>query len=577
MPKSFKIGTNLSYKSENMLKILTALSVILASTTVFASPRVPDEVKNNGLVYCTHATGFSFNPQTADAGTSMNVVTEQIYNKLFELKTNSSQVEPSLAQSYELSSDGKVLTIHLRKGVKFHHTPWFVPTRDFNSDDVVFSLNRVLGHNTSLPEFSSEPTESVNRQYQIFYGLAKKTRFPYFESIKLNQKIERVESAGPYTVKIFLVKPDASILSHLASQYAIIFSHEYALQLNADDNLVQLDTLPVGTGAYQLKDYFRSQYVRLVRHPNYWKTKAKLENIVIDLSTDKTGRLAKFLNNECQLAAFPEASQLGLLKEQGERFQTHVVEGMNLSFLAFNFLRPTIQDVDIRRAIAQAINRRRMIKHIYYDTATVANNIIPAVSWAASHEQANFEYDYNPEQAKRLLQNKGLSLDMWVLKDELIYNPSPIKMAEMIKFDLAQVGVKVNVRVVSHNFLLQNLHDKTEDYDMILSGWLASSLDPDTFMRPILSCSTVHEITNLSNWCSPHFDELLDKGLETNAPNLRAIDYHLAQKEILSQLPILPIANVKRVLISDTNVQGVEMTAFGNVHFEKLSFKQERK
>ncbi|MDD7426015.1 MAG: ABC transporter substrate-binding protein, partial [[Actinobacillus] rossii] len=499
-----------------MFKFLTALSVILATSAVFAAPRVPDEVKNNGLVYCTHATGFSFNPQTADAGTSMNVVTEQIYNKLFELKTNSSQVEPSLAQSYEFSEDGKVLTIYLRKGVKFHRTPWFIPSRDFNADDVVFSINRVLGHNTSLPEFSSEPTESTNRQYQIFYSLAKKTRFPYFESIKLNQKIERVESADPYTVKIFLVKPDASILSHLASQYAIIFSHEYALQLNADDNIVQLDTLPVGTGAYQLKDYFRSQYVRLVRNPYYWKEKAKLENIIIDLSTDKTGRLAKFLNNECQLAAFPEASQLGLLQDQGERFQTHIVEGMNLSFLAFNFLRPVMQDVEIRRAISQAINRQRIIKHIYYDTATVANNIIPSVSWAASSKQSAFDYDYNSEKARNILNNKGLSLDMWVLKDELIYNPSPIKMAEMIKFDLAQVGVDVKVRLVSRNFLMQNLHDKTEDYDLILSGWLASSLDPDAFLRPILSCSTVHEVTNLSNWCSPLFDVLLSKALTSN-------------------------------------------------------------
>ncbi|MCI7354202.1 MAG: ABC transporter substrate-binding protein [[Actinobacillus] rossii] len=557
-----------------MFKFLTALSVILATSAVFAAPRVPDEVKNNGLVYCTHATGFSFNPQTADAGTSMNVVTEQIYNKLFELKTNSSQVEPSLAQSYEFSEDGKVLTIYLRKGVKFHRTPWFIPSRDFNADDVVFSINRVLGHNTSLPEFSSEPTESTNRQYQIFYSLAKKTRFPYFESIKLNQKIERVESADPYTVKIFLVKPDASILSHLASQYAIIFSHEYALQLNADDNIVQLDTLPVGTGAYQLKDYFRSQYVRLVRNPYYWKEKAKLENIIIDLSTDKTGRLAKFLNNECQLAAFPEASQLGLLQDQGERFQTHIVEGMNLSFLAFNFLRPVMQDVEIRRAISQAINRQRIIKHIYYDTATVANNIIPSVSWAASSKQSAFDYDYNPEKARNILNNKGLSLDMWVLKDELIYNPSPIKMAEMIKFDLAQVGVDVKVRLVSRNFLMQNLHDKTEDYDLILSGWLASSLDPDAFLRPILSCSTVHEVTNLSNWCSPLFDVLLSKALTSNNPNLRAVDYHLAQQEILSQLPILPIANVKRVLISNTNVQGVEMSAFGNVYFEKLKLKK---
>lgn len=78
---------------------------------------------------------------------------------------------------------------------------------------------------------------------------------------------------SPYQVKIELFEPDSSILSHLASQYAIIFSQEYAYQLSVDDNLTQLDTHPVGTGPYQVKDYVYNQYVRLVRNENYWKKK----------------------------------------------------------------------------------------------------------------------------------------------------------------------------------------------------------------------------------------------------------------------------------------------------------------
>ena len=116
-----------------------------------AAPRVPEHLTENGLTYCTNASGFSFNPQTADAGTSMNVVTEQIYNKLFEIKNHSANVTPVLAQSYSISPDNKEILINLRRGVKFHHTPWFTPTRDFNAEDVVFSINRVLGHYTYLP------------------------------------------------------------------------------------------------------------------------------------------------------------------------------------------------------------------------------------------------------------------------------------------------------------------------------------------------------------------------------------------------------------------------------------------
>ncbi|HBO38827.1 MAG TPA: ABC transporter substrate-binding protein [Pasteurellaceae bacterium] len=563
-----------------MLKIVSITSLFLLcslNNTLQAAPSVPEILTKNGLTYCTNATGFSFNPQTADAGTSMNTVTEQIYNKLFDIKNHSAKVIPVLASSYNISEDGRVITINLRKGIKFHHTPWFTPTRHFNADDVVFSLNRVLGHDTALPEFDNSENENpTNRQYQVFHELAKKIRFPYFESIKLNEKIEMVEAVNPYQVRITLFTPDSSILSHLASQYAIIFSQEYALQLNADNNLQQLDILPVGTGAYQLKDYVRNQYVRLIRNKDYWKKTAKIKNIIMDLSTDRTGRLAKFFNGECHIVTSPELSQLGLLKHNKEGFQMLSTEGMNLSFLAFNFQKQQMQDVELRRAIAQAINRARIIKDIYYDTATEANHIIPKVSWAASVDMPELAYQYAPEQAKQVLQNKKLNLTMWVINEEQVYNPSPLKMAELIRFDLAQVGVTVNVKSISRNYLIQQIKNKSEDYDIILTGWLAGSLDPDSFMRPILSCNTAHKITNLANWCYPSFDDIMNQALFSEDQFFRANEYKEAQKIILSQLPILPIAHVKRILIAGTHVKGVEMTPFGSINFEKLSLQQKQ-
>lgn len=544
--------------------------------TVVAAPRVPEELTDNGLIYCTHASGFSFNPQTSDAGTSMNVVTEQIYNKLFEI-SNTAIPTPILAQSYSISPDGKIITIYLRKGIKFHHTDWFKPTRDFNADDVVFSLNRVLGYETYLPTLEQSAVDYKNPQYRIFHEQAKKVRFPYFESIKLNQKIESVKALNPHTVQITLFKPDASILSHLASQYAIIFSQEYAVQLNADDNLVQLDLLPVGTGPYKVKNYFRNQYVRLEKNEDYWKKDAKIKNIIIDLSTDRTGRLVKFFNGECQIASYPEVSQLGLLKENDKRYYVKSAEGMNLAYLAFNFQNAVIQDEQVRRAIAQAINRQRIIKTIYHNTATVANNIIPNISWASSVNTPDFAYDFNPSEAKKVLQDKQLHLNMWVLNEEQVYNPAPLKTAELIKEDLNNVGVNVTIRSVTRTFLIDQLNKKSENYDMILTGWLAGNLDPDSFMRPILSCNSSSEMTNLSNWCDEDFDQLMDKALDS--PNLweRAHAYNLAQELILSKLPIVPLANMKRVLVVNSRVRHIEMNPFGSLNFSTLSLRKGEK
>lgn len=556
--------------------VMSVCWFVFMVNTVVAAPRVPEELTDNGLIYCTHASGFSFNPQTSDAGTSMNVVTEQIYNKLFEI-SNTAIPTPILAQSYSISPDGKIITIYLRKGIKFHHTDWFKPTRDFNADDVVFSLNRVLGYETYLPTLEQSAVDYKNPQYRIFHEQAKKVRFPYFESIKLNQKIESVKALNPHTVQITLFKPDASILSHLASQYAIIFSQEYAVQLNADDNLVQLDLLPVGTGPYKVKNYFRNQYVRLEKNEDYWKKDAKIKNIIIDLSTDRTGRLVKFFNGECQIASYPEVSQLGLLKENDKRYYVKSAEGMNLAYLAFNFQNAVIQDEQVRRAIAQAINRQRIIKTIYHNTATVANNIIPNISWASSVNTPDFAYDFNPSEAKKVLQDKRLHLNMWVLNEEQVYNPAPLKTAELIKEDLNNVGVNITIRSVTRTFLIDQLNKKSENYDMILTGWLAGNLDPDSFMRPILSCNVASEMTNLSNWCDEDFDQLMDKALDS--PNLweRAHVYNQAQELILSKLPIVPLANMKRVLVVNSRVRHIEMNPFGSLNFSTLSLRKGEK
>ena len=97
-----------------------------------------------------------------------------------------------------------------------------------------------------------------------------------------------------------------------------------------------MDTHPVGTGPYQVKDYVYNQYVRLIRNEAYWEKKAKIENIIVDLSADRTGRLIKFFNNECQIASYPEVSQLGLLSEKDDRYYLQSTDGMNLAYLAFN-------------------------------------------------------------------------------------------------------------------------------------------------------------------------------------------------------------------------------------------------
>ncbi|MFC0309825.1 ABC transporter substrate-binding protein [Gallibacterium trehalosifermentans] len=553
--------------------IATGLFGICAVEMAVAAPSVPKQVLDNGLVYCTHALSVSLNPQTADAANNNNIVADQIYNKLFELSGLDNHVVPSLATSYFVSKDGKTITINLRRGVKFHKTAWFTPTRDFNAEDVVFSLNRIIGKNDGIFPVEKGITNTGNKisQYALFNEKAKNQHFPYFESIRLRNKIEAVTVVNPYQVQIHLVSPDASVLSHLSGSNAVILSYEYALQLNADDNLAQLDTLPIGTGPYQLKRYFRDRNIRLVRNDEYWGEPASIKNVVIDVSTTKTGRLARFLNGECDIMAFPDASQLKLLNERLPSVRISVADSMNLAFVALNMKRQVMQSVDTRRALALAINRRRIIQHIYYGTAKVAQTIIPQISWASRFNATAFDYDYDPDKARTLLANKNLTLTFWVIDEEQVYDPNPIKMAEMIKYDLAKVGVKANIKVVSYNFLKKSVLEGNDNYDMILTGWVTNNLDPDSFLRPILSCPSQKTITNLSSWCHPPLDALLVKALQTDVQLLRSLDYDMAQQLIIRQVPIIPIATVNNVLVANNRVNGINMTPFGSIHFRGLS------
>lgn len=547
-----------------MFKQAVALYLFFAmlglQQTAYTAPRIPSELQENSLVYCTNASGFSFNPQKADVGTNMNVVTEQIYDKLLEFDAQHNRLIPALAERFEVSEDGLTITLFLRKNVKFHQTQWFTPSRTFNAEDVVFSLNRVMNRQDELSELDA----AQRQENQLEWG--ERVHFPFFESIDLKSKIARVFAPSAYVVKIELTRPDASLLAHLSSQYAVILSKEYALQLNADDNLAQLDILPVGTGVYQLSSYVQNDFARLRPNPHYWGKKAHIENMIVDFSTTGTGRMAKFLNNECDISAFPELSQLSVLNTE----QGYVVEneGANLAFLAFNMQQPRMQDIELRRYIAQAIDRQRLAKVLFYGAAQVAYNVLPR-ALIAEHRP------FFPESIPVAIPQNQLDrpLVLWVIDEKRVYSLHPSKMAEFIRQELVKVGLSIEIRHVSRAFLVQQLERGKADYDLILSGWLANNFDPDSFLTPLLSCQAARSITNLANWCDPEFDQLLRLARMSENSSERQAIYRQTDDFLQKNLPILPLVSVNRVLLVNNEIENVQISPFGQVNLSHIRVK----
>ncbi|OOS00590.1 ABC transporter substrate-binding protein [Haemophilus paracuniculus] len=529
-----------------------------------AAPKIPQDLREKSLVYCTSVSGFTFNPQKADVGTNMNVVTEQIYDKLFEIDPATNQLQPALAERYQISEDGLTITLFLRQNVQFHTTPWFSPTRPFNGEDVVFSLNRIIGNVAELPMLDLGENQSnsfrQNQRYTYQYK-ANLAHYPYFESVAIKNKIAKISAPTPYQVEIRLTSPDSSVLAHLASQYAVMLSKEYALQLNADENLVQLDMLPVGTGVYQLHSYVQNDYVRLEPNPRYWGKPANIQNMVVDMTSNGTGRMAKLLNGECDVVAFPEPSQL--VKLQGVNILEK--QGADLAFLAFNQKRPQIQDLALRKKIAQSINRERINQNLFYGLAEVADNVLPTALFEAKNPNS---YPYLPNESENF--EKSTRLQLWVVDEKRVYNLHPLKMAEMIRADLEKVGIETDILPVSRAYLAQRIEQGTDDYDLILTGWLANNLDPTAFLSPILSCAAQKTVTNLANWCNEEFDYWLETARLSENPQAKQLLYQLAQNLLEEQLPILPLVNGNRLLVTQKRVENATISPFGQVRLSEL-------
>lgn len=152
------------------------------------------------------------------------------------------------------------------------------------------------------------------------------------------------------------------------------------------------------------------------------------------------------------MLAWPAASQLTILRDD-PRLRLTLRPGMNIAWLAFNTAKPPLDNPEVRHALALAINNQRLMQSIYYGTAETAASMLPRASWAYDNDAKITEY--NPQEARARLKALGLenlTLKLWVPTSSQAWNPSPLKTAELIQADMAQIGVKVIIVPVEGRF-----------------------------------------------------------------------------------------------------------------------------
>lgn len=511
------------------------------------------DIRNSGFVYCVNGQVNTFNPQKAGSGLIVDTLAAQLYDRLLNVDPYTYRLVPELAESWEVLDNGATYRFHLRRNVPFQKTPWFSPSRPLNADDVVFTFQRIFDRN--------HPWHYING-----------SSFPYFDSLQFVDTVASVRKLDNDSVEFRLTHPDASFLWHLATHYASVMSAEYANKLTRENKQEQLDRQPVGTGPFQLAEYRTGQFVRLQRHSGFWRGRPLMPQVVVDLGSGGTGRLSKLLTGECDVLAWPAASQLTILRDD-PRLRLTLRPGMNIAYLAFNTDKPPLNNPAVRHALALAINNQRLMQSIYYGTAETAASILPRASWAYDNESKITEY--NPAKAQAQLKALGadnLTLKLWVPTMSQAWNPSPLKTAELIQADMAQIGVKVTIVPVEGRFQEARLMDMNPD--LTLSGWATNSNDPDSFFRPLLSCAAIFSRTNFAHWCNHEFDEVLQKALSSQQLASRMDAYDQAQTILTRELPVLPLASSLRLLAYRYDMKGLVLSPFDNASFAGVSREQ---
>jgi dipeptide transport system substrate-binding protein len=508
------------------------------------------------LVFCSEGSPENFYPAVNTTGTSFDG-SEPIYNRIVEFERGGTKVVPGLAEKWTISDDGTVYTFTLRKGVKWHSTSRsFKPTRDFNADDILFSIDRQWKEDHPYFKVTS-PNHS------------------YFGDMGMPKLLKSVEKLDDYTIKITLNEPEAPFLADLAMPFAAIQSKEYADAMLKSGTPEKIDQDPIGTGPFSLVQYQKDAVVRYRAFPEYWGGKAKIDDLVYSITPDPAVRWAKVQKGECHLMPYPNPADLDTIKKD-PNVTLMEQPGLNVGYLAFQTTKKPFDDVRVRKAISMAINKKAIIDAVYLSSGVAAKNPIPPTMW--SYNDAVKDDPYDPAAAKKLLAEagfpNGLETDLWAMPVQRPYNPNAKRIAELMQADLAKIGVKAEIKSFEWGEYRKRL--QAGEHQMGMLGWTGDNGDPDNFLHSLLGCASAQAASgaNIAKFCNKEFDDLVIKAKRTSDQAARTKLYEQAQVVFKQQEPWFTIAHAVQLKPVRKEVIDFKLSPFGRHSFYGVDIKE---
>ena len=494
-----------------------ALSLLMASPTLAQTPP-------NVAIVGQIAEPKSLDPAAVTAVNDFRILVN-VYDGLTRYRDGTLEVEPALAESWEISDDGKTYTFKLRDGVTFHDGS------DFNAEAVKFNFDRMLKEDHPFHDTGPFPLAF------------------FFSSV------EEVNVIDDLTVEFKLNAPYAPFLSNLAYPTGLMVSPAAVEEYGKD-----FGRHPSGTGAFKFEEWEANAKVVVSRNEDYWDGAAPLEAIVYRPITDANTRIAEMLAGGLDIMVEVPPDSLQQFRDNAE-YKVLEQAGPHVWFLILNAKEGPFSDKLVRQAANYAIDKKALTENVLQGTADIAAGPTPpAFAWA--YDESLDPYPYDPEKAKELLKEAGYD------GEELTFYVTeggsgmldPIAMGTAIQADLQKVGMTVKIETYEWNTFLDKVNPGLEGKaDMAEMAWMTN--DPDTLPYLTLRSEAFPDKGGFNSgyYSNPKVDELLNKAREATDQDERAKLYKEMQQIVHDDAPWVFVANWKQNAVTRASVENFKL------------------
>lgn len=523
-------------------KLLLSLVVVLLLIPVLS---IHAQTSGGTLRFAFNADWGVLDPAVTSTTFGRNIL-QFLYDPLLRKDPSTGEIVPGLAESFEASEDGTIITLHLREGVTFHDdTP-------LNSEAVAFSFERI-----SDPALAS----------------------PYAASIV--GPVASIETPDDLTVVITLNTPFAPYLDSLTQAALAPVSPAAVEQYGADFGLN-----PVGTGPFRLVSNTPDEEVVLERNPDYnWapdfydhQGPAYLDGIVILNVVDDSTRMSLIETGDVDLIYNPLINQLDSFRDDPAfTIATAIRPGVPRVVILNTEVFP-FDDPATRRALGYALDRERLLSEVWSGIGSVPAGILtPNLLgfWADGVWPG-----YDPEMAASLLAEAGWAdsdgdgiLDKDGQAFSITWGQTPGFPSEqfggIIVNDLTSLGIDVTVETEDQAAYLADIRAGKWE----IASMLFAATDPDV-LNTVANSASIDAAWNTARYNNPEVDALLAEGRTTLDQAARAEIYQQVQEILLNDMPYIPFYQIDLAFILSSRVQGFRTDAQGFFDFYETWFAE---